>query len=238
MGNGTIQLILLRHGESQWNLENRFTGWYDVSLTEKGTEEAENAGKLLFSAGLFPDVVHTSLQTRAILTANLALTECDRLWIPVRRHWRLNERHYGGLTGLNKQETIELHGQDKVHEWRRSYSTRPPAMPADHPHNPNYDLRYQSVPKEQLPNSECLADVVDRLIPYWEGPLSEDLVANGTVLVAAHGNSLRALVKHLDGISDHDILDLDIPTGAPIVYELDSTLTPLESLDVSERYLR
>ena len=238
MGKETTQLILLRHGESQWNLENRFTGWYDVSLTEKGTEEAKNAGQMLLSAGLLPDVVHTSLQTRAILTANLALAECDRLWIPVRRNWRLNERHYGGLTGLNKQETVDLHGEDKVHEWRRSYSTRPPSMPADHPHDPNNDLRYQSVPKEQLPNSECLADVVDRLVPYWEGALSEDLATTGTVLVAAHGNSLRALVKHLDGISDHDILDLNIPTGAPIVYELDSTLKPLESLEVSERYLR
>ena len=237
MGNQATRLILLRHGESQWNLENKFTGWYDVNLTEKGIEEARNAGQLLVAAGLFPDVAHTSLQTRAILTANLALTACDRLWIPVRRNWRLNERHYGGLTGLNKQETVDLHGQDKVHEWRRSYSTRPPTMPADHPHNPNDDLRYQSVPKEQLPNSECLADVVDRLIPYWEGPISDDLIANDTVLVAAHGNRLRALVKHLDGISDHDILNLNIPTGAPIVYDLDSNLTPSESLDVSQRYL-
>ena len=137
-------------------------------------EEAQNAGNLMRSAGLCPDVAHTSLQTRAILTANLALTECDRLWIPVRRDWRLNERHYGGLTGLNKQETADLHGEDKVHEWRRSYSTRPPSMPADHPYNPNEDLRYQSVPIQQLPNSECLSDVVDRLIPSWEGPLSDD----------------------------------------------------------------
>ncbi|MDP7068572.1 MAG: 2,3-diphosphoglycerate-dependent phosphoglycerate mutase [Acidimicrobiales bacterium] len=231
------RLILLRHGESQWNLENRFTGWFDVNLTPKGVEEAVDAGRLLLSSGLVPDVVHTSLQTRAVLTANLALAECQRLWIPVRRSWRLNERHYGALTGLNKQETKDLHGEEKVHEWRRSYSTRPPPMPEDHPHNPNTDVRYRSVPEDLLPDTECLADVVGRLVPYWEGPITEDLDSYNTVLVAAHGNSLRALVKHLDGLSDTEVLNLDIPTGAPIVYELDSNFAPSESVPVSERYL-
>ena len=232
------KLVLIRHGESQWNLENRFTGWHDVDLTDTGVAQAKTAGQLLKDAGFTFDQAYTSVLLRAIKTLNIALEEMGQHYLPVERHWRLNERHYGGLTGLNKQETVDLHGEDKVHEWRRSYSTRPPSMPAGHPHDPNNDLRYQSVPKDQLPNSECLADVVDRLVPYWEGALSEDLATTGTVLVAAHGNSLRALVKHLDGISDHGILDLNIPTGAPIVYELDSTLKPLESLEVSERYLR
>ena len=237
MVNKAARLILLRHGESQWNLENRFTGWFDVNLTDKGVQEAVDAGQLLLSSGLVPDVVHTSLQTRAILTANLALTECERPWIPVRRSWRLNERHYGALTGLNKQQTKDLHGEEKVDQWRRSYSTRPPSMPEDHPHNPNTDVRYRSVPEDLLPNTECLADVVDRLVPYWEGPITEDLDSYNTVLVAAHGNSLRALVKHLDGMSDTEVLNLDIPTGAPIVYELDANLSPSESVPVSERYL-
>ena len=237
MVNKAARLILLRHGESQWNLENRFTGWFDVNLTDKGVQEAVDAGQLLLSSGLVPDVVHTSLQTRAILTANLALTECERPWIPVRRSWRLNERHYGALTGLNKQQTKDLHGEEKVHQWRRSYSTRPPSMPEDHPPNPNTDVRYSSVPEDLLPNTECLADVVDRLVPYWEGPITEDLDSYNTVLVAAHGNSLRALVKHLDGMSDTEVLNLDIPTGAPIVYELDANLSPSESVPVSERYL-
>lgn len=231
------RLILLRHGQSQWNLENRFTGWFDVGLTEKGIEEATAAGALLLASGIRPDVVHTSLQTRAILTANLALSACEQLWVPVRRSWRLNERHYGGLTGLNKQETVEFHGEEKVQEWRRSYSLAPPPMVPDHPYNPNTDLRYESVPEGLLPTTECLADVVERLIPYWESQLASDLREFQTVLVAAHGNSLRALVKHLEGIPEDAITELEIPTGAPIVYELKTDLTPLKSIPISDRYL-
>ena len=231
------RLILLRHGQSQWNLENRFTGWFDVGLTDKGIEEATAAGALLLASGIRPDVVHTSLQTRAILTANLALSACEQLWVPVRRSWRLNERHYGGLTGLNKQETVEFHGEEKVQEWRRSYSLAPPPMVPDHPYNPNTDIRYESVPEDLLPTTECLADVVERLIPYWESQLASDLREFQTVLVAAHGNSLRALVKHLEGIPEDAITDLEIPTGAPIVYELKTDLTPLKSIPISDRYL-
>ena len=231
------RLVLLRHGQSQWNLENRFTGWFDVGLTEQGIEEASTAGDLLMSSGIAPDVVHTSLQTRAIETAHLALAACEQLWIPVRRSWRLNERHYGGLTGLNKQETIDLHGEEKVHAWRRSYSVAPPPMAAAHPFNPNTDPRYRSVPTNLLPETECLADVVERLVPYWQDQLAQDLQEFDTVLVAAHGNSLRALVKHLEEIPDNEITELEIPTGAPIVYELDSELRPTEQLSTSERYL-
>jgi len=231
------RLVLLRHGQSQWNLENRFTGWFDVGLTEKGIEEATTAGDLLLSSGIIPDVVHTSLQTRAILTAHLALAACEQLWIPVRRSWRLNERHYGGLTGLNKQETIDLHGEEKVREWRRSYSIAPPLMAANHPYNPNTDSRYHSVPTNLLPATECLADVVDRLIPYWQDQLTRDLQEFDTVLVAAHGNSLRALVKHLEEIPENEITELEIPTGAPIVYELNPEMRPTESLPISQRYL-
>ena len=231
------RLVLLRHGQSQWNLENRFTGWFDVGLTDEGIKEASSAGDLLMSAGICPDIVHTSLQTRAIATAHLALSACEQLWIPVRRSWRLNERHYGGLTGLNKQETIDLHGEEKVHEWRRSYSVAPPPMAGDHPYNPNTDVRYRSVPTNLLPDTECLADVVERLVPYWQDQLARDLQEFDTVLVAAHGNSLRALVKHLEEIPDEEITGLEIPTGAPIVYELDSELRPTESLSISERYL-
>ena len=231
------RLVLLRHGQSQWNLENRFTGWFDVGLTEKGIKEASTAGDLLMSSEIYPDVVHTSLQTRAIATAHLALSACGQLWIPVRRSWRLNERHYGGLTGLNKQETIDLHGEEKVQEWRRSYFVAPPPMAADHPYNPNTDVRYRSVPTDLLPDTECLADVVERLVPYWQDQLARDLKEFDTVLVAAHGNSLRALVKHLEEIPDDEITGLEIPTGAPIVYELDSELRPTQSLSISERYL-
>ena len=237
MVSKATRLVLLRHGQSQWNLENRFTGWFDVNLTEKGVAEATRAGELLSAAGIRPDVVHTSLQTRAIATANLALAASDRLWIPVRRSWRLNERHYGALTGLNKEETVALHGTEQVHLWRRSYSTAPPEMPSNHPYNPNDDIRYASVPNTLLPRSECLADVFRRLIPYWEGPLSEDLRHLETVLVAAHGNSLRALVKHLEAIPDDEISDLEIPTGAPLVYDLDINLKPAESLPIADRYL-
>ena len=237
MVSTATRLVLLRHGQSQWNLENRFTGWFDVDLTEKGIEEASQAGQLLAAADIRPDVVHTSLQTRSIATANLALAPLDRLWVPVRRSWRLNERHYGSLTGLNKEETIAQHGAHQVQLWRRSYSTAPPEMPPDHPYNPNNDMRYASVPNDLLPRSECLADVVERLIPYWEGPLAQDLRQSKTVLVTAHGNSLRALVKHLEAIPDDEISDLEIPTGAPLVYELGANLEPAKSLPLADRYL-
>jgi 2,3-bisphosphoglycerate-dependent phosphoglycerate mutase len=231
------QLILVRHGQSQWNLENRFTGWYDVPLTEQGVAEARRGGQLLSAAGINPTMVHTSLQTRAIKTANLLLEELDRLWLPVRRHWRLNERHYGGLTGLNKAETAAIHGDEQVHIWRRSYDTAPPEMPTGHQHDPNADPRYAAVPRDLLPRTECLADVVERLLPYWYDVIVPDLLAGHTVVVAAHGNSLRAMVKHLDGIGDDEITGLDIPTGVPIVYELDHDMMPTEDRAITDRYL-
>lgn len=231
-------LVLLRHGQSQWNLENRFTGWFDVDVTSAGADEAIAAGHTMKTAGLLPDIVHTSLQTRAIKTANLALRELDRLWIPVRRHWRLNERHYGGLTGLNKAETAEKFGDDQVHIWRRSYTTPPPEMPADHPDNPNRDPRYAHLPPDVLPTTECLADVVERMLPYWFDAIIPDLRIHPVVLIAAHGNSLRALVKHLSHISDDDIPNLNIPTGVPLVYEIGSNGRPTSDEPVEDRYLR
>lgn len=220
----TIQLVLLRHGESVWNLENRFTGWTDVGLTEKGYEEARQAGKLLAEAGHRFDVVHTSLLKRAILTANVALEELDQLWIPVKRHWRLNERHYGALQGLNKKETSEKHGEDQVFQWRRSYDVPPPPLEASDERHPHHDPRYAELPSDILPATECLKDVVERMLPYWYDAIVPDIRRGQRVLVAAHGNSLRALVKHLDGISDDDIPGLNIPTGIPLVYELDDDL--------------
>jgi 2,3-bisphosphoglycerate-dependent phosphoglycerate mutase len=231
-------LVLLRHGESEWNLENLFTGWWDAQLTEQGQAQAVAGGELLLAKGLLPDIVHTSLQTRAIHTVELALRAMGRSWIPVRRDWRLNERHYGDLTGRNKKETAERFGADQVKVWRRSYDIPPPPIAADNAFNPNGDERYAQVPAGDLPLTECLKDVVARLLPYWDGPLSDDLRAGRTVLVGAHGNSLRALVKHLDGISDDDIVELNIPTGEPLVYELDDQLRPVEQLPVDERYLR
>lgn len=231
------KLVLIRHGESQWNRENRFTGWVDVDLTETGEAEARRAGERMQAAGIAPDVVHTSLQTRAIRTANLALDVLDRLWIPVRRSWRLNERHYGGLTGLDKAETAARHGEEQVHLWRRSYDIPPPPITDDNPSNPNFDQRYASLPPEVVPLTECLADVVVRLLPYWFDHLVPDLGAGRTVLVAAHGNSLRALVKHLQGISDEEIPGLNIPTGVPLVYDLDEAFRPAQVLKVEERYL-
>lgn len=225
-------LILLRHGQSQWNLQNRFTGWYDVGLTDKGIAEAKDAGVRMQKAGLTPDVVHCSLQRRAIRTANLALDACDRIWIPMKKSWRLNERHYGGLTGLDKQETREKHGDEQVHIWRRSYNTRPPVLEDDNPLNPGKDPRYADLPRELIPSTECLADVVARMMPYWYDGIVPDLRAGKTVLVAAHGNSLRALCKHLDKISDDEISSLEIPTGKPLLYELDANLE-----SKSRRYL-
>ena len=213
-------LVLLRHGQSTWNLENLFTGWHDVPLSERGVEEAREAGRQLTRAGLQPDIVHTSVLIRAIQTADIALGEMGRSWIPVRRSWRLNERHYGALQGLNKKETSERYGADQVKLWRRSYDVRPPALkPGDEMH-PARDARYAAMPPELLPSSECLRDVVARMLPYWYDSIVPDLLTHRCVLISAHGNSLRALVKHLDGLSEQEIVDLDIPTGVPRVYNL------------------
>ncbi|MET0728863.1 MAG: 2,3-diphosphoglycerate-dependent phosphoglycerate mutase [Acidimicrobiales bacterium] len=232
------RLVLLRHGESEWNKLNLFTGWWDSQLTPLGESQATAAGQLMAEHGIKPDVLHTSLQTRAIRTAELALFALGRSWIPVRRHWRLNERHYGDLTGRNKLETAERFGAEQVAIWRRSYDIPPPPIADDNEHNPNRDERYAQVPADELPLSECLADVVARLLPYWTDGIVPDLHAGQTVLVGAHGNSLRALVKHLQGIGDRDIVELNIPTGEPLVYELDDDLRPVDDKPVEERYLR
>lgn len=236
--SATHTLVLLRHGQSAWNLENRFTGWWDVGLTEDGQAEAHAAGDALLAAGIEPDVVHTSLLRRAVQTANTTLDAMDRSWLPVRRHWRLNERHYGALTGLNKAEMAERHGADQVHLWRRSYDVPPPPMPPDHEFDVAGDPRYADLAAGTVPRTECLADVVTRLLPYWDDGIAPDLQSGHTVLVAAHGNSLRALVKHLDGIGDSEIAELNIPTGIPLVYELDSSLQVAAQCSVEDRYLR
>jgi 2,3-bisphosphoglycerate-dependent phosphoglycerate mutase len=220
-------LVLLRHGESDWNAKGLFTGWVDAGLSEKGVEEATHGGRLLAEAGLRPDVVHTSLLTRAIETANITLAAADLLWLPVKRSWRLNERHYGALQGKNKAQTREQFGDDQFMLWRRSYDVPPPPIADDDPFSQAGDPRYATLPPELMPRSECLKDVVERMLPYWYDELVADLAAGRAVLVAAHGNSLRALVKHLDGISDADIAALNIPTGVPLVYELDDAFRPL-----------
>jgi 2,3-bisphosphoglycerate-dependent phosphoglycerate mutase len=225
MSTGT--LILLRHGESEWNERNLFTGWVDVGLTDKGRREAVRGGALLAERGILPDIVHTSLLQRAITTANLALEAADRSWIPVRRNWRLNERHYGALQGKNKKETLEEFGEERFMQWRRSYDVPPPPIDPSDPWAQTNDPRYSALPPEARPSTECLADVVTRLMPYWEDVVVGDLRAGKTVLLVAHGNSLRALVKHLDGISDADIAELNIPTGIPLVYRLDDDLRPI-----------
>ena len=222
------KVVLLRHGESEWNKQNRFTGWTDVDLTEKGVAEAREAGRLLTEAGLTFDVAYTSLLKRAIRTLWLALDEMDLMWLPVIRHWRLNERHYGALQGLNKAETAAEHGEEKVHIWRRSYTTPPPALEPEDERFPGNDRRYASLSPEELPATECLADVVERFTPYWEGEIAPAIRRGERVLITAHGNSLRALVKYLDGVSDEDIVSLNIPTGMPLVYELDADLRPLD----------
>ncbi|MFZ2509597.1 MAG: phosphoglyceromutase [Gordonia sp. (in: high G+C Gram-positive bacteria)] len=219
MSNG--KLILMRHGESEWNASNQFTGWQDVNLTEKGVAEGKRAGHLLTETGLLPDVLYTSLLRRAIITANLALETADRLWIPVVRDWRLNERHYGALQGLNKAETKDKYGDEQFMLWRRSYDTPPPAIAPDAEYSQVGDPRYAGI---EVPLTECLQDVVTRLMPYYMETIAADLRAGKTVLVAAHGNSLRALVKYLDEISDADIAQLNIPTGNPLVYEVDDNL--------------
>lgn len=218
-------LVLLRHGESTWNAENLFTGWVDVPLSEKGLGEARRGGELLRESEVLPDVVHTSVLRRAISTANTALDEADRHWIPVRRDWRLNERHYGALQGKNKKQTLETYGEEQFMLWRRSYDTPPPEISADDEHSQEGDPRYAHLGSE-LPRTECLKDVVARMLPYWENEVVPDLRAGRTVLLAAHGNSLRALVKHLDGISDTGIAGLNIPTGIPLRYDLDEDLNP------------
>ena len=219
-------LILLRHGQSEWNEKNLFTGWVDVRLTELGRQEAQRGGELLAAEGLTPDILYTSVLTRAIQTANLALEAADRLWIPVKRSWRLNERHYGSLQGLDKAETLEKYGEEQFMEWRRSFDVPPPPLDDDAEWSQVGDERYADVPDADMPRTESLKLVIDRMLPYWESDITVDLAAGKTVLVTAHGNSLRALVKHLDGISDDEIAGLNIPTGIPLVYELDDDFRP------------
>jgi 2,3-bisphosphoglycerate-dependent phosphoglycerate mutase len=222
----TTTLILLRHGESEWNAQNRFTGWVDVRLSEKGEAEARHGGQLLKERGLLPDLLHTSLLRRAIHTANLALDEADRLWIPVRRSWRLNERHYGALQGKDKQETLATYGEAQFLLWRRSFDVSPPPIAEDDQYSQFADARYAGLGSD-MPHTECLQDVVTRMLPYWTDFIVPDLATGKTVLVTAHGNSLRALVKHLDQISDEDIADLNIPTGIPLLYQLKDDFTPI-----------
>ncbi|MDO6415123.1 2,3-diphosphoglycerate-dependent phosphoglycerate mutase [Sphingomonas sp. BIUV-7] len=225
-------LVLIRHGQSSWNLENRFTGWWDVDLTEKGIEEAKAAGELMAAKGLDFDICYTSLQTRAIKTLNLALEAMGRLWLPVEKDWRLNERHYGGLTGLNKAETAAQHGDDQVKIWRRSFDIPPPVLAPGGEFDLAADRRYAGIP---IPNTESLKDTIARVLPYWESRIAPDLKAGKRVVISAHGNSLRALVKHLSAIPDEEITGLEIPTGQPIVYELDDALNATDRYYLSER---
>jgi 2,3-bisphosphoglycerate-dependent phosphoglycerate mutase len=234
-------LVLLRHGQSEWNLKNLFTGWVDVDLSDQGREEARRGGADLDRAGLAPDILHTSVQVRAIHTAQLALDECKRAWLPVRRSWRLNERHYGDLQGKDKKETAAQFGADQVKLWRRAYDVPPPPLdPERDPERWGYDDRYAALARDVLPRSECLRDVLDRMLPWWYDAIVPDLRAGATVLVAAHGNSLRALIKHLDGMTPEAVVDLNLPTGEPLVYELDADLQPVHTVGpggVRGRYL-
>jgi len=225
-------LVLIRHGQSAWNLENRFTGWWDVDLTEKGVGEAKAAGELMAAKRLDFDLCFTSLQTRAIKTLNLSLEAMGRLWLPVEKDWRLNERHYGGLTGLDKAETAAKHGDDQVKIWRRSFDIPPPVQDAGGPYDLTTDRRYAGI---DIPNTESLKDTIARVLPYWEGRIAPELKAGKRVIISAHGNSLRALVKHLSDIPDDEITSLEIPTGQPIVYELDESLVPTDRYYLSER---
>ena len=220
-------LVLLRHGESTWNKENRFTGWTDVDLSEKGREEAAEAGRLLLEGGYVFDIAYTSVLKRAIRTLAIALDRLDRLWIPIEKHWRLNERHYGALQGLNKAETSARHGEAQVKIWRRSYDIPPPPLTPDDPRHPSHDPRYANLTSDELPLAESLKDTVSRFLPYWHQTIAPAITSGRRVIVAAHGNSLRALVKYLDGVSDADIVELNIPTGIPLVYELNDDLTPI-----------
>lgn len=223
------KVVLLRHGESQWNLENRFTGWTDVDLTPKGEEEAKTAGKLMKQEGFEFDIAYTSVLTRAVRTLWIALEEMDMVWIPIINSWRLNERHYGALQGLNKAETAEKYGDEQVLIWRRSYDTQPPSLTKDDPRYPGIDRRYADLSQDDLPLTECLKDTVARFMPYWRETIAPEIKAGKRVLIAAHGNSLRALVKYLDNISEEKIVGLNIPTGIPLVYELDENLKPIRS---------
>ncbi len=222
----TYTLILLRHGESEWNALNLFTGWVDVNLTAKGEAEAVRGGQMLLEQGILPDVAHTSLQKRAIRTTQMALENCERHWVPVRRSWRLNERHYGALQGKDKKETLQKYGEEKFTEWRRSYDVPPPPIDPEDEHAQTHDPRYADLAPEIRPAAECLKDVVTRMLPYWYDGIVPDLRLGRTVMVGAHGNSLRGLVKHLEGMSDEAVIKLNIPTGIPLVYRLDEDLHP------------
>jgi 2,3-bisphosphoglycerate-dependent phosphoglycerate mutase len=226
------QLVLLRHGQSAWNLENRFTGWWDVGLTPQGEEEAKAAGELLAASGFDFDLCFTSVQTRAIKTLHIALEAMGRLWLPVEKHWRLNERHYGGLTGLNKAETAAEYGDEQVKIWRRSFDTPPPPLEPGSEYDLSKDRRYAGIP---IPTHESLKDTIARVLPYWEERIAPALKDGRRVLISAHGNSLRALVKHLSGISDDEIVALEIPTGQPIVYDLDAELNAIERYFLKDR---
>lgn len=230
-------LILVRHGRSEWNEKNLFTGWYDCPLIDIGRAEARAAGPLLIEAGLRPDILHTSLLQRAIETAEIVLAALDRRWIPVRRHWRLNERHYGDLTGLDKAETRRRHGDEQLHAWRRGYHTPPPPITPGNPFDPTDSPAYADLPPEILPRTECLADVVERLLPYWHDAIVPDLQTGKTVMIAAHGNSLRALVKHLDDLAENEVADLNIPTGMPLHYELGPDMRPAKESHPLDRAL-
>jgi 2,3-bisphosphoglycerate-dependent phosphoglycerate mutase len=221
------KLVLIRHGESTWNLENRFTGWTDVELTPTGVEQARNAGRLLKAEGYEFDVCYTSVLKRAIHTLWLTLEEMERTWLPVVKNWRLNERHYGGLQGLDKAETAKEYGDAQVLVWRRSYDTPPPALEANDPRGQRQDVRYAKLDAEQIPLTECLKDTVERVMPFWNEAMAPAIKAGKRIVVAAHGNSIRALVKYLDNISDDDIVGLNIPNGIPLVYELDENLKPI-----------
>ena len=221
------KIVLMRHGESAWNLENRFTGWTDVDLTPGGVTEAQRAGRLLKEKGFGFDIAYTSLLKRAIKTLNITLEEIDALWLPVEKHWRLNERHYGALQGLNKAETAAQYGDAQVLIWRRAYAIAPNPLAADDPRHPRFDARYAGLSAAELPATECLKDTVARVLPYWDSDIAPAVRAGKRVLIAAHGNSLRALVKYLDGVSDDEIVALNIPTAQPLVYELDEALKPI-----------
>lgn len=223
------KIVLLRHGESAWNRENRFTGWTDVDLTEKGEDEARTAGRLMKDAGFQFDIAYTSVLTRAVRTLWLALQEMQQVWIPVVNSWRLNERHYGALQGLNKAETAKKYGDEQVLIWRRSYDTQPPSLTRDDERFPGHDRRYKELTSSELPLTECLKDTVARFLPYWFDCIVPTIKSGKNVLIVAHGNSLRALVKYLDNVSDNDIVELNIPTGVPLVYELDDELKPIKS---------
>jgi 2,3-bisphosphoglycerate-dependent phosphoglycerate mutase len=225
----TGKLLLLRHGQSTWNLENLFTGWVDVDLSDQGRHEAQEAGRLLKAEGIPFDIAFTSVLKRAIRTLWMALDEMDTMWLPVERTWRLNERHYGSLQGLNKTQTVEKHGADQVKVWRRSYDIPPPPLPATDPGHPRFDRRYAGVPAGELPSTESLKDTLARVLPFWNARIAPELLAGRNVLVVAHGNSLRAIVKMLDQMSDADIVELNIPTGVPLLYTLDANLKPLSS---------